>query len=71
MTELVGQPESWLCVDCGMDTGPGLPGRIELAENIEAGGECIATFHEGGGLHRAGSHLAASRCAERVPMSGA
>ena len=28
-------PESWLCVDCGADTAPGLPNRVEMDNAIE------------------------------------
>src|SRR5262249_28236935 len=38
MTDLSGLvPESWLCVDCGADTAPGVPNRIELGRTIASG----------------------------------
>ena len=30
-----GTPESWLCVDCGRDTAPGVPGETELTKAVE------------------------------------
>lgn len=32
-------PESWLCVDCGFNTAPGLHNRREMEEAIAAMGE--------------------------------
>ena len=23
-------PESWLCIDCGINTAPGMPSRVEM-----------------------------------------
>jgi len=31
MTDLRGKtPESWLCVDCGINTAPGVPTRVDM-----------------------------------------
>jgi hypothetical protein len=36
MTDFEGMtPESWLCVDCGFNTGPGLFNRAELEKAID------------------------------------
>jgi hypothetical protein len=32
-------PESWCCIDCGMDTAPGLLNRAEMEKAVEALGE--------------------------------
>jgi hypothetical protein len=29
-------PESWLCVDCGVNTAPGMPNRAEMEKAVEA-----------------------------------
>jgi hypothetical protein len=35
--DLTGKcPESWLCVDCGYDTAPGLHNRLEMENAIKA-----------------------------------
>jgi hypothetical protein len=28
-------PDSWLCVDCGFDTAPGLPNKAEVERKIQ------------------------------------
>ena len=31
MTDLTGvTPESWVCIDCGINTAPGIPSRVEM-----------------------------------------
>jgi hypothetical protein len=36
-TDLKGLvPESWLCVDCGVNTAPGMLNRVELEKAFEA-----------------------------------
>lgn len=37
MTDLTGiAPESWRCTDCGFDTAPGFPSRIQLQQMFNA-----------------------------------
>jgi hypothetical protein len=31
-------PESWHCVDCGADTAPGCPGRVQMEEDFRRNG---------------------------------
>ena len=31
-------PESWDCIDCGINTAPGLPGRVEMERRHNAAG---------------------------------
>jgi hypothetical protein len=39
-TNLEGMtPDSWLCVDCGFDTAPGLLDRAEMEQAMQASGE--------------------------------
>jgi hypothetical protein len=39
-----GQPESWLCVDCGMNTAPGAPTLAEFANAMKANVTVAANF---------------------------
>lgn len=45
--DMKGQvPESWHCVDCGFDTAPGCPNRIEVETAFAAHGECSYTIDD-------------------------
>jgi len=53
-TDLSGvTPENWLCVDCGADTAPGWPSRVEMERNIVAAAKTgnkeitTVTWHDG------------------------
>jgi hypothetical protein len=40
-------PESWLCLDCGRDTAPGMLNRVEMAKTLavaEAAGENASIY---------------------------
>jgi len=38
--------EDWLCVDCGINTAPGLPDGLTAIREIEATGESQSTFDD-------------------------
>lgn len=40
-------PLSWLCVDCGADTAPGVNGKVQMLKEIRDKGESPCTFHAG------------------------
>jgi hypothetical protein len=32
-------PESWCCIDCGINTAPGWPSRVEMERSFNGDGE--------------------------------
>jgi hypothetical protein len=38
--------KNWLCVDCGVNTAPGIPDGEETLRQLEATGSCPATIND-------------------------
>ena len=36
-----GEPETWHCVDCGVDTAPGTPTREQMREDFRREGSLV------------------------------
>jgi hypothetical protein len=51
-------PESWCCIDCGVNTAPGYPTRVEMEEAFGKGAKSVALhFSDESEVYRVYAHV--------------